>query len=98
MRKFTPRNFNDADVSREELLLTPDSGFQMFFFPLRTSDSPQLSDVPDELMHIVEHNRKVVDWDADPSRKWPGNLELQKLADDIKKNGWNPCELSLIHI
>ena len=94
MRKFTPRNFNDADVSREELLLTPDSGFQMFFFPLRTSDSPQLSSVPDELMHIVEHNRNVVEWDADPSRKWLGNIQLHKLADNISKNGWNPCEKS----
>jgi hypothetical protein len=94
MRKFTPTDLSDPNVSREELLLTPDSGFQMFFFPLRASDSSQLSSVPAELRPIVEHNRMVVAWDADDSISWPGNTELHDLVADIKLNGWQPCEKS----
>lgn len=94
MRKFTPKDLSDLNTCREELLLTPDSGFQMFFFPLRDSESSSLSSVASELRPIVEHNRKVVDWDPDEKRGWPGNIKLQKLVDNIKQNGWQACEKS----
>lgn len=94
MHKFTPTDLSNPNTSREELLLTPDSGFQMFFFPLRASESSKLSSVPEELRPIVEHNRKVVDWEEDKARDWPGNLELQALVYDFKLNGWQPCEKS----
>lgn len=86
MHKFTPTDLTDPNISREELLLTPDSGFQMYFFPLRASESSQVTNVPPELRPIVEHNRDVVDWD--------NNSELQQLVADFKLNGWQPCEKS----
>ena len=86
MHKFTPRDLSDPNVSREELLLTPDSGFQMYFFPLRTEESSQITSVPPELRPIVEHNRQVVDWD--------NNDELQNLVADIRQGRWQPCEKS----
>ena len=86
MHKFTPTDLSDPNINREELLLTPDSGFQMYFFPLRASESSQVTNVPQELRSIVEHNRDVVDWE--------NNTELQKLVSEFKLQGWQPCEKS----